>query len=103
MYKGTKFTATQTLDITMHFKPTNTFQYVHGKSCHPPSTYKSIAKGECIRFLRTNSDPENYNKIVTKHKQNLHHRHFPHKVIESLDIPFSERPHTLENKQKERL
>ena len=29
-----------------HFKPTETFQYTHFSSCHPPSVRKSFIKGE---------------------------------------------------------
>jgi len=35
MHKGTRFEETNILDITTHFKTTNTLQYVHGTSCHP--------------------------------------------------------------------
>jgi len=103
MHKGTRFEETNILDITTHFKTTNTFQYVHGTSCHPPSTYKSVAKGECIRFLRTNSDATKYAQLVKAHKQHLKQRHFPQKVIEDLDIPFTTRPSTLEDKPREKL
>ena len=104
IHKGTRFRQHGILDITTHFKPTNTFQYVHGSSCHPISTYKSVAKGECIRFLRTNSDPDTYKHTVETHKQHLHNRHFPkHIITQNTQIPFTDRTNTLEDKPKNKL
>ena len=42
VHKGERFKATQILDCRTHFKTTNTFQYVHGSSCHPPGVKKGI-------------------------------------------------------------
>ena len=59
IYKGSSFTETNTLDVTTHFKNTNTFQHLHFSSCHPRSTFKGIIKGEAIRFIRTNTNESN--------------------------------------------
>ena len=37
IYKGERFREQSILDIKTHFKPTETFQYTHYTSCHPPS------------------------------------------------------------------
>ena len=37
IYKGNRFKEQSILDIKTHFKPTETFQYTHFTSCHPPS------------------------------------------------------------------
>lgn len=103
MYKGTRFRQQGILDIKTHFKPTNTFQYVHGSSCHPISTYKSIAKGECMRFLRSNSDPDTYKTTMDSHIQHLQNRNFPENIIQNTHIPFTSRPNTLEDKPKNKL
>ena len=34
-------------------KPTETFQYTHFSSCHPPSVKKGFVKGEALCLLRT--------------------------------------------------
>ena len=35
IFKGERFTNKSILDIETHFKPTETFQYMHFSSCHP--------------------------------------------------------------------
>jgi len=55
VHKGERFKATQILDCRTHFKTTNTYQYVHGSSCHPPGVKKGIVIGECLRFLSNTS------------------------------------------------
>ena len=42
------------LELRTHFKPTETFQYTHFTSCHPPGVRKGFIKGEALRLLRTN-------------------------------------------------
>ena len=36
VFKGERFTEKSILDIKTHYKPTETFQYTHFTSCHPP-------------------------------------------------------------------
>ena len=55
VYKGTRFKEKSILDVKTHFKKTETFQYTHFTSCHPPSVKKGFVKGEALRILRTNS------------------------------------------------
>ena len=40
IYKGARFEKESILDTRTHFKPTETFQYTHFKSCHPPGVYQ---------------------------------------------------------------
>ena len=35
-------------DVRTHFKPTETFQYTHFSSCHPPGVRKGISIDKCI-------------------------------------------------------
>jgi len=49
----------QFLDVRTHFKPTETFQYTHFNSCHPPGVRKGFIKREALRLLRTNSSKRN--------------------------------------------
>ena len=55
VFKGERFTSESILDVKTHFKPTETFQYTHFSSCHPPGVKKGLIKGEALRLLRTNS------------------------------------------------
>ena len=55
VYKGDRFNDTSILDVRTHYKPTETFQYTHFSSCHPPGVSKGFIKGEALRLLRTNS------------------------------------------------
>ena len=44
IYKGARFEKESNLDTRTHFKPAETFQYTHFKSCHPPG----VKKGEAL-------------------------------------------------------
>ena len=52
-FKGDGFKKHSILDERKHFKPTETFQYTHFDSCHPPGIRKGFIKGEALRLLRT--------------------------------------------------
>ena len=81
IFKGDLFSSTGKLDITTHFKTTNTFQYLHFKSCHPKSTFKGIIKGETIRFIRSNTQKEKFKQILSTFITHLKHRGYPSKFI----------------------
>ena len=51
IYKGAGIEKESILDTRTHFKPTETFQYTHFKSCHPPGVKKGFVKGEGLRLL----------------------------------------------------
>ena len=42
VFKGERFIAKSILDIKTHYKPTETFQYTHFTSCHPPGVKKRL-------------------------------------------------------------
>ena len=63
VYKGERFKRDNILDIKTHIKQTNKQLYVHSDSYHPTATKKAIMKGETKRYLRTNSNPTNFNKM----------------------------------------
>ena len=44
IYKGARFEKESILDTRTHFKPTETFQYTHFKSCHPPGVKNRLRK-----------------------------------------------------------
>ena len=43
IYKGARFEKESILDTRTYFKPTETFQYTHFKSCHPPAESKKAS------------------------------------------------------------
>ena len=45
IYKGNRFKEQSVLVMNTHFKPTETFQYTHFTSCHPPSHCQVLIKG----------------------------------------------------------
>jgi len=46
IYKGNILKKESILNVRTHFKPTETFQYTHFSSCHPPGVKKGFIKGE---------------------------------------------------------
>ena len=103
-YKGGKFKKESILDVRTHFKPTETFQYTHFTSCHPPGVRKGFIKGEAWRLLRTNSSKATFEDNITQFKRRLRDRGYPDDLIENTlsEIIFSERMSALHNKQKTR-
>ena len=102
VYKGTRFEKESILETRTHFKPTETFQYTHFKSCHPPGVKKSFAKGEALRLLRTNSSKETFEENINKFKENLRLRGYPNNLIEKVlsEVKFSDRKSALKIKTK---
>ena len=64
VFKGERFTKDSILDINTHYKPTETFQYTHFASCHPPGVKYGFIKGEAIRLLRTNSSKKTFEESL---------------------------------------
>ena len=104
VYKGEKFKNESILDMRTHFKPTETFQYTHFTSCHPPGVRKGFIKGEALRLLRTNSSKATFEENIIQFKRRLRDRGYPDNLIENTlsEIIFSERMSALQNKQKTR-
>ena len=66
VYKGERFAKESKLDIKTHFKATETFQYTHFSSCHPPGVKKGFIKGEALRLLRTNSSQAAFKTAINQ-------------------------------------
>ena len=100
LYKGERFAKEGILDIKTHIKPTNTQQYVHASSAHPPGTGRGIIKGEILRYLRTNSNEATFQTHKEKHVENMKKRGYRQEVIDRSikRINFSDRQKTLANK-----
>jgi len=102
--KGERFTEKSILDIKTHYKPTETFQYTHFSSCHPPGVKRGFIKGEAaIRLLRTNSSKTTFEECLANFKRRLEARGYPKKYIErSLsEVTFDSRQSALK-KQKQK-
>ena len=67
VYKGTNPSEednTLKLEVKTYIKLTNKQLYVREDSYHPPGTGKGVMIGEAIRYLRTNSEPEQFHKML---------------------------------------
>ena len=104
VYKGDRFKKHSILDVRTHFKPTETFQYTHFDSCHPPGVRKGFLKGEALRLLRTNSSKAKFDEHIALFKQRLQHRGYPDNLLNMIlsKVNFSQRMSALQNKQKTR-
>ena len=76
-----------------HFKPTETFQYTHYSSCHPPGVKKGFIKGEALRLLRTNSSKTIFEENIQNFKSNLRERGYPDNIVKRTlsEVQFDNR------------
>ena len=104
VYKGNRFKEQSILDIKTHFKPTETFQYTHFTSCHPPSVKNGFVKGECLRILRTNSSEATFDENISNFKNHLRDRGYPQNLMDKIlsGIKFTGRATALKQNNKER-
>ena len=102
VYKGTRFKDQSILDVKTHFKPTETFQYTHFTSCHPPSVKNGFVKGEALRILRKNSSKDAFEENISKFKRHLRDRAYPRNLVEKLlsEIKFTRRGSVLKGNNK---
>ena len=103
IYKGIRFQNDAVLDVRTHFKPTETFQYTHFSSSHPPGVKKGFIKGEALRLLRTNSSKELFEEKIKNFKSHLIERGYPENLIITTfsEVIFEDRKLALQkNKRK---
>ena len=95
LYKGERFAKEGILDIKTHIKPTNTQQYVHASSAHPPGTGRGIIKGELLRYLRTNSNEPTFLTHKEKHVENMktqgYRQETIHESIKGITFPHRQK------------
>ena len=84
VYKGERFAKQSILDIKTYFKATETFQYTHFSSCHPPGVKKGFIKGEGLRLLRTNSSKAAFKTAIKNFKANLIERGYPETLVSKI-------------------
>ena len=81
IFKGTNFAFTNVLDTKTFQKPLNLYQYLHFSSAHPSNVYKSIIRGECIRYVRTNIFIDKMFATVKYHNRHKYlQKHTPHPI-----------------------
>ena len=87
VHNGERFSKESILDIKTHYKPTETFQYTHFTSCHPPGVKRGFIKGEAIRLLRTNSSETAFKESLSKFKTRLTARGYPKHLAPVVQRP----------------
>ena len=99
-----RFNKQAILDIRTHFKPTETFEYTHFSSCHPPGVRKGFIKGEALRLLRTNSSAKSFVENIEQFRARLRARDYPNSLVERItsEVKFSERKSALQQRQRVR-
>ena len=98
IYKGEIFHNQGILDFRTHFKPTETFQYMHFSSCNPHRVRKGLIKGEFLRLLRSNPSAETFDENIYNFKKHLRARGYPHNLIEKItsEVKFTEQKSDLQ-------
>ena len=81
VYKSQSFQITNILDTKTFQKQLNLYQYLHFTSNHPKKVFKALIKGECIRYIRTNSTQESYAATVYAFHKRLMSRGYPKAFI----------------------
>ena len=101
VFKGERFNQQVILDIRTHFKLTETFQYTHFSSRHPPGVRKGVIKGETLQLLRTNSSAKSFVENITQFKTFLRARDYPNSLVERITskVNFSERKLALQQRE----
>ena len=84
VFKGERFIKESILDIKTHYKQTETFQYTHFTSCHPPGVERGFIKSKAITLLRTNSNSKTtFEECLANFKRRIEARGYPKKYMES--------------------
>ena len=69
IYKGQRFYKESVLDMRMHFKPMETFQYMFFTTCHSPGAKKGLVKGKALGLLRKKSSVKTFEINITALKK----------------------------------
>ena len=93
---------TNKLNIRTYQKECNLFQYLHFTSDNPKATLKGLIRGEAIRYVRTNSLKEDYEKQLHLFTLRLKSRNYrPHFITRALKkVNYNTRPQYLQRSTK---
>ena len=113
------YTCSQTsvdfLDVTIYKKHTalatktyqkqqNLYQYLHYTSVHPKAVHKGLIIGECIRYVRTNTEKVDFEALLKLFTIRLLKRHYPRQFITHCisKVDFDKRQQYLQCAQPNR-
>ena len=90
------------LDIRTHYKATETFQYTHFSSCHPPGVKRGFIKEEALRLLRTNSTKATFEEKIRHFESRLIERGYPKNLVQRTlsEVIFENRKQALQQKPR---
>ena len=78
IYKGPRFDETGRLDTRTHIKETNSFQYVHASSKHPPRSSRGLKSGRPRDLGGTTNDAEfRRDSPESSHKEVMDDKRYP--------------------------
>ena len=80
--KGERCRSNSVLDVRTHFKSTETFQYTHFSSCHPPGVKKGFIKGKALRLLKTHSSKKIFEELIQNLKSCLREIGYPENLVQ---------------------
>ena len=102
VYKGNRFITESVLDVRTHYKATETFQYTHFSSCHPPGVKRRFIKGEALRLLQTNSTKATFEEKIKHFESRLIERGYPKNLVQRTlsEVIFENRKQTLQQKPR---
>ena len=81
IFKGNRFRETGILDTKVYTKPTETYQYLHKSSSHPPHVFNAFIYGETLRFARNTNNIEDFQEKVETFTNKLTARGYTHDEI----------------------
>ena len=64
IFKGKRFRETGILDTKVYTKPTETYQFLHRTSSHPPHVFKAFIFGETLRYARNTNNEDDFKEKV---------------------------------------
>ena len=102
VYKGPRFHNQGILDFATYTKPTDTFQYLHRKSCHPEPVFRGFVKGELLRYIRNSSSEKVFAEKKDFFLSKLKERGYDMKLLSTVatEVKFEQRDTLLSNTSK---
>ncbi len=88
IFKGNRFRETGILDTKVFTKPTETYQYLHKSSSHPPHGFNAFIYGETLRFARNTNNKENFKEKLEIFKNILIKRGYTHDEVNTKILKY---------------
>ena len=74
IFKGQRFRTSGILDTKVYTKPTETYQYLHKTSSHPPHVFNAFIYGETLRYARNTNNLDDFTTKVNTFSEKLQAR-----------------------------